>query len=87
MDPPPVVNICSIAYLQVKKHAAAVDSHDLFPAISCGFDDRRKRNDARDVKPAVLLNGDVDHPAGILRLRHVRSHDGDILCHVDKRIV
>ena len=91
MDPPPVVNICSITYLQVKKHAAAVDSHDLFPVISRGFDDRGNRNDARvgdrDVKPAILVNGDVDHPAGILRLRHVRRHDGDIICHVDKRIV
>jgi alpha,alpha-trehalase len=26
MDPPPAVNICSIAYLQVKKHAAAIEA-------------------------------------------------------------
>ena len=67
MDPPPVVNICSITYLQVKKHAAAVDSHDLFPVISCGFDDRRNRNDARV--------GDRDRQADRGRARHRREQD------------
>ena len=90
MDPPPLINICSIAYLHVKNMPRP--SMDMTSSQSAGVAShhRCQRNDARigdgDVQPPVPLNRSFDDPVGILRLRHVRSHAGDVICHCSQAI-
>src|SRR5688500_5050822 len=82
MEPPPVVIICSIAYLQVKNMprpsidmtssqpsgvASTIDASGMMPAIG-----------NRNVQASVVLDRDLDHLARIRRLRHIRRDEGDI---------
>ena len=88
MAPPPFISIGSIAYLHVKNMPRP--SMDMTSSQSAGGPPpRRQRNDAcvrdGDVQPPVPLDRSFDHPAGILRLRHVRSHDDDVVCDIRKR--
>src|SRR5688572_25490721 len=75
MEPPPVVIICSIAYLQVKNMPRPSIDMTSSPTLRRGFHNRRQRNDARigdrDVEPPVMLDRHLDHLACVRRLRHV----------------
>ena len=90
MAPPPLINICSIAYLHVKNMPRP--SMDMTSSQSSGVASsyRRQRDDARvgdrDVEPPILIDRYVDHPASVLWLGHVRRHDGDVIGHIRKGI-
>ena len=89
-DPPPLINICSMAYLHVKNMprpsmdmtssqsagvASTTDASGMMPA----FDG--------DIQPAILLNCRGDHLAHVFLLRDVGGDHDDVIGHIPKRIL